>query len=1389
MASNYWKDSIKQLTPREAVRLRFWMYIWSNDSRGYHHLFYEILSNSIDEVINGYADKIYVRLLDKNTLEIEDNWRWIPFWKKKDWTEVLHMIFTTLHAGWKMDNTQEDSWYKFSGWTNWVWTSVTNFLSTNMYIRSIRDWKIAELEFVNGVSKKWTIIKPYKNKKEHWTLVRFSPDPEIFPNVKWFDAETIKKIIQDQIYLQKMTIVFENHITDEVVTFKNTEWLEKYIIDYNNKTENWSDENNTENDDNDKETTIKKLVTPISRIFINENIELKGPKNQYILLDYAFEFINENKPNIKGFTNSISNPDWWKHVLWFKAWIYKGIKKLLEAWTQADKTIAKDLIPDDVYNWLVWLISIKLPDPEFEGQTKGKLTNAYVKSLVENTLIKEVQKKVLEKDLVNIRKSLQRKIDFRKKIEKENEKLEKIDNEKELDKRLRTKLKDATGKDRMKNELYIVEGDSAGGTLKSVRDVLTQAIMPLKGKPINVFNNKTEKIFKNQEINNLIYAISGGYIWKEFDIKKHLRYGKIILAADADDDGYHIVILLLSFILRYYPILIEKGHVYINVTPLFACKYKNDTKYFYTTKAQEAFMKTKEWKKYQVSRFKGLWEFKAEDGYKFIMSPRTRKLQKVVTNDIEFSIEWFSNLMGPESQYKFDLFNEYIHELLEKIDNDTLWLENKTKDIINIWKDNAVIYSLQVNKDRAIPNLEDWLKSVTRRILYAIFNDIKSRSNQNYVKSAKVVWTTMGNYHAHGDASIYDAMIWITRNYWNNYPLIDWQGNFWTADWDNAAANRYTEVRIAQISEKYYMKELYKNAVDFIENFDNTKTEPVILPAIIPFVLLNDNFWIGYGKMTNSMVQHNIREVLQAVIWYLSKKKNQKFDALEYIKWPDVPTWNMVLNTKAEIREIYNNPKWWHFTFRVPINIIKVKRQKVLEILEYPYRNYNFANEYEKILKLIDNKELLGVKGVYERSWMDKTTNKKWFRLYFTIDQKIDTNLIIEDIYKKTIFERKIPYTPLFLDREKNLKYYTLNDIIAEFIEFRKETILRVTQFEIDKINKELPLLYAKTLQALNVDEIIKIIKKGKNRAEIKKKIIEKYKNKKVLGQKLEIDDEMAELIITTQLINIKDLKALEDKIKSKLKERDKLQERIDKPLILKKYMIKEYNDILSEFKNVRRKTKIMLDKDVKAVRANKERLDHHYKELKEAEKYYNNLLIVSNDDFIQKIPLQSIEKLKEKLKDYNDKKEIKFGEINKNNGKLFIFTNKNKWFNINIDKIPDKKPITWNSLIKQFEWEPFSYVLLDNDKPNLDEIYTVIYVDTKNKVGWYNIKKKDLLKNRQWFNLGKNKIVYISKTEWKLKLDSIKYVRINNSQYKTKTMVDLTKLPTKKSLSSGKLL
>jgi len=1358
LKNDYWVESIKTLTQREAVRKKFWMYIGDNGIRGFHHLLYEVISNSTDEMINGYGDRILVRLHEKNIIEVQDFWRWIPFWKNKNGEEVLEMIFTTLHSWWKMDNTKEGSWYKVSGWTNGVWTSVLNFLSTLLKITVKKEWKVAELVFENWVSQGLKIIWKC-DKNESWTSILFSPDLQIFPQMKWFDEDYIKRMLNDQSILQRSNLVFENLLTNETITYRNDDGIKKYVLDKNKEI--------TEKENEDWSVSeSKKTITQQTEIIFGDWIEMTWPEWQFVSLDYAFEAIAEDKGNIRGYTNSIHNPDGWEHIKWFKAWIYKGICNLIDR-TQS-KTLLKDLEQDDLIDSIVWIINIKISDPDFEWQTKWKLTNLYVKKLITEIISREVERKISDKDLWSIIKQLQTRIDTRKKIEQiQMNALEKITNESALLKKLWTKLRDAQTKNRKDAELYIIEWDSAWGSLVKERNPEIHAIMPLKGKGLNVLKDwNQKKLFSNAEVNNIMYAISWGFIWHEFDINKHLRYGKIVILADADVDWLHISMLVLSTLLKFYPNLIEKWHVYIGVSPLFVCKYKEDYKYFYTDQEKNKFISTTEGKKHTTARFKWLWEMDSEDLYK-VAFWRSRTLVKVTMEDANNAKDFFNMIMWDEPRKKFEFVQSYIEAFVERLDKNEVFDVRVKKDIVEIAKDNMTMYSIEVNEERAVPALEDWLKNVHRRILYWITERLWSKSNWAFIKSAKVVWEVMWSFHPHGDKSIFDAMVWITQDFSNNFPLIQgkWAfGSIFNKWW--VAAPRYNEVKIAEISEDLLLDNINKNSVNFINNYDDTLKEPIILPAKLPFSLLIDSFGIGAAGTSSWTVAHNIREVIQAVKAYIETKwKN--FNATDYIKWPDVSSGWILINTSNEIKSIYENQFGWTFIFRVPINVEKDGKNNVLVIKEVPYYKYNAEWIEEKINTLIEKKDILGVKSLNDKSWKNKN-DKKELKIVIQIQQDIDINLIIEDLYKKTDLQIPIRYNPVYVNRHRQLRRYTLNEIVSEFVQFRKETLTNIFNFEAEKVRKEISNLEAKKIFSINIDKVVKIIKEWNKRDDIKKEICKEFK----------IDDEAAEIIITTQLISIKDLKAIENKIKEAEKELKRLEKLLSDEKTFSKYMIDEYESLLEKYKNVRRKTKLLTNKEVLETRDMSLLLEKKRKEEKNKIEDKQVWIVVTKSDFIMKIVWKE-DTITNKINDLGAKEIIKHAHICSNTWTLYLINNDSKWYFQHIHKMKDKEDTAVNRLVKWFNGEIIgSFVYWEWFQ---DGEIMIIY-DDKGKIWWYRILKSDLIKSKQWYALWKNKILFVGETD---KVLLSKIISLSKYSYKKDIEILSKKLPLKKSPSS----
>lgn len=1357
--NKYWVNDIKKLTPRESARMKFWMYIGDNGTKWFHHLLYEILSNSIDEMMNGHGDKIIVRLLDKNVVEVEDFGRGIPFGKNKNGEEVLEMIFSTLHAWGKMDNTTSESGYKISGGTNGVGTSIVNFLSTDLLIKVKKDGKIAELKFKDSVTDGLKIVGKCP-KEESWTIIRFSPDLSVFPSIKWFDESYIKKLLHDQAILQKSHFVFENVITNEVFEYSNSSGIKQYILEKNEERE--------EGDDGER---IKKMFTPISSIIEAENISLVGPKWQYVSIDFAVELIQENKAVLRGYSNSIYNPDGWAHILWLRNGIFQWIKNVLEL--SSSKGLVKEIDRDDILSSILGIINVKLSDPMFEGQTKGKLTNDYVQKLVANAVAQELERKLTDKDIKDISRILELRIEHRKNIKAlELKSLEKLKNDNAVQKKLGTKLLDANTKDRKKADLYIIEWDSAAGSLKAERDQEIHAIMPLKGKALNIENASKNKILENKELNNIIYAISSGYIGKEFDIEKHMRYGKIILLSDADVDGMHINLLVLTILINFYPSIIEKGLVYMGMTPLFVCKYKDDYHYFYTEQEKNKFLSVKWNEKYSTSRFKGLGEMHPKELYKVALW-KDRTLVKVSMSDFDSAKEMFSILMGWDPKKKLEFVQGYIDEFLERLEANKVFDVRKHKDIEEVAKDNLTMYQKEVNEERWIHAIEDGCKNVHRRIVYTLHKRMNSTSTGNFIKSARVVGEVMGVYHPHWDSSIFDAMVWITQEFANNFPMVQGMGAFGSiySKW-GVAAMRYNEVRMGKISEDILLEDIHKDSVQFIPNYDSTTEEPIVLPAKLPFSLIKDNKWVWAAWVSTDMPSHNIREVIQAVLEYI-KSGGKNYNASDYIKWPDLPMWGILMNTTKEIRDMYKNPDGWSYTIRLPLYIEKRGRSNVILVKDVQYQMYSAEDFMTQVNDLIDKKSLIGVKSIKDASikkWRGHNAEKELV-LEIEYNNAIDVNLVIEDLYKKTQLEKKFRYYPMMVNRYRQLRKYSLNEIISYFVEFRKETLLNIFNYELKRRIRDIEIQEAKKIFSNNIEKIVQIIKDGRTRDSIKK----------TLQTTFNITESQSEIIITTQLINIKEIKVIEDKLKQLNKEKLHYEKLINDSKTLKNYMIDEYSKMLDTYKNVRRNTKIITNKEIEEAYSKREKLEQVIKAEKNKIEDKVIWIAIGTNDFIYKIVWKE-ESIKNKITEMFEKEQIKFAHVCNNKDTLYILTDKQKGFFLHCHKLKDKEATAVNRLIKNFIWSIKGTFIHWEWLPDNDIF--VLYEDNKANLGWFRINKSDLAKNKNGYALWKTTILYATEQE-EFDLSQIvsltKYGAKKNSYIKTKDF------PLKKSPSSWK--
>ena len=615
----YDASSISVLEGLEAVRKRPGMYIGSVSRKGLNHLIYEIVDNSVDEHLAGVCDTIRVTLEADGSCTVEDNGRGIPVGMHKKGVSAARVVFSTLHAGGKFDNAA----YKTSGGLHGVGSSVVNALSTYMDVEISRDGYVHHDRYERGVPTVELVngLLPTIGKtKKTGTKINFLPDPEIFEKTR-FKEDEVKSRLHETAYLNPaLTIIYEDRRGEEVehIEYHEPDGIIGFVKEMNQNSE-----------------------------CLHDVIYYKG-ESEGISVEVAFQYTTEFHENVLGFCNNIYNAEGGTHLTGFKT-----------TFTQVINSYARELgilkekdanfTGTDVRNGMTAVISVKHPDPRFEGQTKTKLDNQDAARATGKVTNDEIQM------------YFDRNLDTLKAIIGCAEKAAKIRKTEEKAKtNLLTKQKfsfDSNGKlancesrDASKCEIFIVEGDSAGGSAKTARNRMFQAILPIRGKILNVEKASIDKVLANAEIKTMIYAFGCGFsegYGNDFDISK-LRYDKIIIMADADVDGAHISTLLLTLFYRFMPELIFEGHVYIAMPPLYkAMPKKGEEEYLYDDKALEKYRKTHDGP-FTLQRYKGLGEMDAEQLWETTLNPETRMLKQVEIEDARMASDVTEMLMGTD---------------------------------------------------------------------------------------------------------------------------------------------------------------------------------------------------------------------------------------------------------------------------------------------------------------------------------------------------------------------------------------------------------------------------------------------------------------------------------------------------------------------------------------------------------------------------------------------------------------------------------------------------------------------------------------------------------------------------------------------------------------------
>jgi DNA gyrase/topoisomerase IV subunit B/DNA gyrase/topoisomerase IV subunit A len=1168
-----------------AIRKRPEMYIGSRGPQGLHHLVWEVVDNSVDEHLAKHCSLIDVTINQNGSITVTDNGRGMPVDNHPKFNRpAIEILVTVPHAGGKFGGNG----YSVSGGLHGVGIKAVNALSKLFSVKVKRNNKEYDISYKYGeLSKALSEKKGVKD--ETGTSVTFIPDEKIFRETVDFDRKTIAERLHESSFLNPGLRIKFQDLREELPYSKEYYSTDGILELLEIKT-----------------AKLKTYTKDVFNIETTREVERLNPdsgEKETVegFVKVVFKYTNSDNDNYYSYVNNIKTKDG-EHVKGFRNAILKSFNTTARE-LKFIKEKEKDIRDRDILSGIVSIIYVRIPEPRFEGQTKESLTSKEANELVFNSVYDEALKYF--KKNKNLVKEL---VEFSREQEKMREELKATkdttqDNSLLTNGSLPGKLADCSSDNIEENELFIVEGDSAGGSAKQGRDREFQAILALRGKVLNVQGEKVKKVLDNKEIQSIITSLGCGV--KDLCDPNKARYGKIIILTDADVDGAHIQSLLLTFFFWYLRPYVDAGRLFIAKPPLFKVKFKYDVKklkkdqeiYLYNDLELRDLVHGLPDNSFEVQRYKGLGEMNAEQLWETTLDPTIRKLEQVILPDVIKAEGQFETFMGGNNGDKVDFIRKVIKaykmrknhishvedieelaeldlsddELSKEIEKNLSIFKNINEKntalrvMTDILKESIGDYAYYVNIKRNIPDIRDGLKPVQRRIVWAMHKE-KMNHDKPYKKCARVVGEVIGKYHPHGDSAVYESLVKLAQPFHENSPILDFHGNVGSVDGDNAAAMRYTETRLNHAAEDM-VEYIDYNTTEFEDNFSREYKEPLYLPGKFPYVLVNGTQGVGVSVSTN-IPAHNINEVLNAIKHVIDNPNATVKDLMKFIKGPDFPTGGILIDN--DLQSVYETGNGG-YKVRAKIHTEVIKGKQALVITEIPY-NINKDAIIRKVSECVQDQKdgnKITLKKISDIVDYKDESDRKSMRLIFFLKKTANAESVKKELYKYTQLETSYKVNLLAIENEE-IKIFTLKGMIDSYINHRQIVLTRKFEYELEAAEKRKHLVegYLKILKpASNLDKAIDIIRSSADSSVAKTKLMKEFT----------LSDVQAQYILDRRLSTLSraDVKKYEEELKNLKAQIKELQTILGDINEINKVIKLEIDDMAKKYQ-IKRKTEIV---------------------------------------------------------------------------------------------------------------------------------------------------------------------------------------------------------------------